>query len=115
MLSIIRRLLRKTPKVLDLWDQSQSFYVTLYRTGIDRVAEALSIKLEQPVHTRFNLTQKQAELFFEGGVTLATIKVHGNFGCPYEAIITAGPLSEETKKLIRDIFPENLRVKFISL
>ena len=114
-MTLISRLFRRpSAKVLDPWDKSEDTYVARYRAGIIRVASVLSTGL--PIRTRFNPTQKCAELFFDCGVTLAQIQVHGEFGSPYGAVITtAVSLTEDAKKMIRGIFPEKLDVTFKNL
>ena len=111
-MSIFSRIFsRKTKPQIDSWKGHERFYVSAYREALDGVAEELS-KEGSPMHVRFNPKRKCAELSFKSGITVAQIRVNGQFGSPYEAVITAFHLTDRMKEMISGVFSESLKKKF---
>ena len=109
------KFLKRSPsKPVDPWDGSDGFYVAKYRTAIDEVAKKLYTATSS-LHTCFNPKEKCAELHLSSGTVFARINVRGDFGAPYEAIIAAASLTDGAQRMIREIFPETIRVEFMPL
>jgi len=98
----------------DPWKEKEIVhtYVARFREAFEKFAEELS-KTGLPVRVRPNSKQVCIEVYFECGIVLFQVNVHGCMGSPYEAVITAIALTEGMKDEIRKIFLPLTRVYFV--
>ena len=93
-------------KEIDPWTEGEfsDSYVARYRVELEKVAEMLSDKLHLPITIRLNTNGRCAEIVTETGFTFAQVRVHGEFGMPYEILVdTFYPLTDELKEAIGDL------------
>jgi hypothetical protein len=108
------RIPQPTARRVDPWANSGSYYVALFHTKLDKIADAISHELEQTVQTRFNPALKCAELFGPGGDVLVRVVVHGEAGSPYEAIVTYSSISDVVKELFIKTLPVDVKFRTAS-
>lgn len=111
--SLLRRVFRIKPKVVDPWDDASSTYIRRFRQHLDVIASALSLSQNQTIQARLNIGKgyaECAELCNQSGYVFAEVWVHGDTCSPYKAIVTNFSLPEALKPLFVLILP--LRTEF---
>lgn len=74
---------------VDSWDFGATSYVSWIRPEIEGLAQQISPEIV-PLQSRYNPEFRCAEIFFNCGLVLLRVNVHGNHGVPYEVIVTYG-------------------------
>jgi len=82
-------------------DESEGFYVSLFKDELTHIADSLSAKV------RFNPVLKCAE-FLVGKQVVACVHVYGEVGLPYGVVVNSS-LSEKSQALFAGLIPDNVR------
>ena len=81
-----------------------SLYVGILAPELAASASWLSKRLRRKIWSRISERHQCGELWTIWGRLVATVKVHGECGSPYEAIVTSN-LANEDKKIFERLFP----------
>lgn len=105
----------KIPK--DHWEECEkTMYVYDYRDRLDKLAVDLQGDSGSKVYTRFNPKLKAAEILSDRHGIIATVKVRGEVGYPYEAVISLK--QSATVQILQEKFQElfgKVSVKFLTM
>lgn len=93
------------PEDIDPWNVYRSWYVTQYRAQFERIADILT-DATHTVSVSLNLEQACAEFKDQTGWIVARVKVRGELGMSYEAIVRTMLTSDR-----REIFTEHLPLR----
>ena len=96
----------------DSWKGHEASYVVIHRKQIEEIARELSGD-DIKVSARYVPEYKCAEVHFGCGLTYFQVRMHGEFGSPYEVVVTSVEfLNEKTKAVIRSIFLKDLKIEY---
>lgn len=101
---------RSVPKPeIDLWVACQSWYVTQYRAQFERIADILT-DATHTVSVSLNLELECAEFKDQTGWIVARVKVRGELGVPYEAIVQT-MLDPDRREIFKQHLPKRVHFK----